>query len=233
MTDRWTDRLSEYLDGTLSPSEQREAEDHLHGCPACSAVLEDLRDVVGRARGLRELDASIGVGSDLWPGIEARIRDLPAASARPVVAAPRRGWASSRFTLSLPQLTAAAVALVAASAASLWLAHDILDRGDQGGRLARSGRVSAVAASNASADAALVEIDQLKKLLNSRKESLDPETLHALEASLGSVEGAVGEASRALEADPGNPYIQGHLDELRARQLRLLRRAVALAGGAE
>jgi hypothetical protein len=73
----------------------------------------------------------------------------------------------------------------------------------------------------------------LKKLLVERREEIDPETLRALEESLGSVEAAVGEASRALEADPGNPYIQGHLDEMRERQLHLLRRGVALAGGAE
>ncbi len=233
MTDRWTDRLSEHLDGTLSPSERREVEDHLTDCAVCGAVLEDLQDVVGRARGLRELDASIGVGSDLWPGIEARLRDLPATGARPVAAAPRHGWAASRFTLSLPQLAAAAVALVAISAASLWFANDLLGRGDTARRPASGTRLTVVPISNASADAAFAEIDQLNKLLESRRESLDPETLRAFQESLGSVEGAVGEASRALEADPGNPYIQSHLDELRERQLRLLRRAVALAGGAE
>jgi anti-sigma factor RsiW len=233
MSDRWTDRLSEYLDGSLSPSERREIEEHLAGCPACGAVLEDLRDVVGRARGLRELDATIGVGSDLWPGIEARIRDLPAAASRPLVSPPRRAWAASRFTLSFPQLAAAAVALVAISAGSFWFADDLFGRGDSSGRASRQGRVSAVPVSSASVDAALDEIDQLKKLLHDRREAIDAETLQALEQSLRSMEGAVDEARRALEADPGNPYIQSHLEAMRDRQLRLLRRAVALAGGAE
>jgi hypothetical protein len=47
------------------------------------------------------------------------------------------------------------------------------------------------------------------------------------------MEQAVQESSRALDVDPGNPYIKAHLDELRERQLDLLRRAVSLAGGAE
>lgn len=233
MTDRWTDRLSEYLDGSLSPSERRDVEEHLAGCPACGAVLEDLRDVVGRARGLREFDAAIGVGSDLWPGIEARIRDLPATASRPLGPPPRRSWAPPRFSLSLPQLAAAAVALVAISAGGFWAAGDLFGRGDASGRASRPGRVSAVPASNASVDAALDEIQQLKNLLQDRRESIDPEILRALEESLRSVEGAVDEARRALEADPGNPYVQSHLDAMRDRQLRLLRRAVALAGGAE
>lgn len=235
MSDRWTDRLSEYLDGTLSPSERREIEDHLDGCAGCAAVLADLRELVGRARGLRELDASIGVGSDLWPGIEARIRDLPAAASRPLVATPRRGWGASRFTFSIPQLATAAIALVAISAAGLWLAGDLAARGRMAGsgRASSSSRVRALPASSATVDAARDEIGQLKKLLVERRDAIDPETLHALEESLTSVEGAVDEASRALEADPRNPYIQAHLEAMRDRQLRLLRRAVALAGGAE
>ncbi|HEY6573314.1 MAG TPA: zf-HC2 domain-containing protein [Candidatus Eisenbacteria bacterium] len=233
MTDRWTDRLSEYLDGSLPPPERRELEAHLAGCPTCGAVLDDLRDVVDRARGLHELDASIGVGGDLWPGIEARIRELPSAGATFGAGAARGGWAAHRFTLSMPQLAAASFALIAFSAALFWFTSDFAGRKEAARLAAGTKRVAVVAASSAPVEAALAEIVQLKKLLDQRREELDPETLRALEESLGAVEAAVGEASRALEADPGNPYIQGHLESMRERQLHLLRRAVALAGGAE
>ena len=226
MIDRWTDRLSEYLDDTLSPADRRECGAHLAECAACTAVLDDLRDVVTRARGLHELDASIGVGSDLWPGIESRIRDLSTPAPRENRGASREGWAGHRFTLSMPQLAAGLAALVLVFSSLLWFASDFAGR-------ERAARVAAVTVSNAPVEAALSEIEKLKKLLNERREDIDPETLRALEESLGSIEAAVGEARRALEADPGNPYIQDHLVAMRERQLHLLRRAVALAGGAE
>jgi anti-sigma factor RsiW len=233
MTDRWTDRVSEYLDGSLSPSERREMEGHLAGCAECAAVLDDLRDVVARARGLRELDASIGIGSDLWPGIESRIRELP-GPVPPRRSVPSRGaWVARRFAFSMPQLAAAFVAVLALSTALFWFASDFAGRKEGARRAGGPSRVTAVAASNASVEAAVSEIERLKKLLHERREQIDPETLRALEESLESVEAAVGDARRALEADPGNPYVRAHLDAMRERQLHLLRRAVALAGGAE
>jgi anti-sigma factor RsiW len=240
MTDRWTDRLSDYVDGSLSPAEARALESHLSGCPDCTVVLADLRDLVARARGIREIDssASADLGSDLWPGIEARIRDLPVSTVR--VAEPARAdgadrgaWLASRLSVSMPQLALAAVAFLAISSAIFWVAFDIGGREGTRRFAAGSSRIAMVPASSSPVEAALSEIKQLKRILRERREEIDPETLRALEESLRSVETAVDEARRALEADPDNSYIQSHLEELTERQLDLLRRAVALAGGAE
>ena len=240
MTDRWTDRLSDYVDGSLSPAEARELESHLSGCPDCTVVLADLRDLVARARGIREIDssASVDLGSDLWPGIEARIRDLPVSTVRvaePVRAdgADRGAWLAGRLSVSMPQLALAAVAFLAISSAIFWVAFDIGGREGTRRLAAGSSRIAMVPASSSPVEAALSEIEQLKRILRERREEIDPETLRALEESLRSVETAVDEARRALEADPDNSYIQSHLEELTERQLDLLRRAVALAGGAE
>ena len=233
MTQCWTDRLSEYLDGELPAAEARELESHLGGCQACTVALEKLRDVVARARGRRELDDSIGVGSNLWPGIEARIRDLPVSSVRPLPKHSAFGlwWRGALF--SAPQLALACLAVAAVSVAIFQLPGGLRDRDPFGGRNAARGGLPVVQVSSESARAAFTEIDHLKQVLHSRRDQLDPETLRALEESLTSMEQAVQEASRALDADPGNPYIKSHLDELRVRQLDLLRRAVSLAGGAE
>ena len=52
MTDGWSDRLSDYLDGDLPDNERVALEAHLDGCAECTAVLDDLRRVVQRARTL-------------------------------------------------------------------------------------------------------------------------------------------------------------------------------------
>ena len=235
MKDRWTERLSDYLDGDLPPADAREMESHLETCHACSAALAELRDVTSRARGLRELDASIGVGSDLWPGIEARIRDLPVSTVRPLPGRSGGGGWWSRALFSAAQLAAAclAVAVVSIAIFRIVAGGSLEDRGLLGASIARSRGVAVVAASTEAARSAFSEIDQLKKTLDARRERLDPETLRALEESVTTMERAVTEASRALDADPENPYLKSHLEEMKARQLDLLRRAVALAGGAE
>jgi predicted anti-sigma-YlaC factor YlaD len=48
MSDAWSDRLSEYLDGDLPPDEARELELHLRDCEACRQSLAELRSVVAR-----------------------------------------------------------------------------------------------------------------------------------------------------------------------------------------
>ncbi|MBI2535380.1 MAG: zf-HC2 domain-containing protein, partial [Gemmatimonadetes bacterium] len=103
MTDQWTDRLSEYLDGELSATERLQIEEHLGGCPACRETLDELRVVVARAASLEDGAPE----RDLWPAVAERI-----GAARPEVEQPAGGrWRRLRLTLTVPQLAAAALAL--------------------------------------------------------------------------------------------------------------------------
>jgi len=118
--DRWTDRLSEYLDGGLEPGERVELEAHLAGCAWCSAVLDDLGTVVQRSRTLETPPPA----SDLWPGIRAQIEasQAPATTRRPLDIRRHRDWGAWRFSLSVPQAAAAGLALALLSAGGMWLA---------------------------------------------------------------------------------------------------------------
>src|SRR5918997_3813637 len=107
MNDRWMERLSEYLDDELAPGERAAIESHLETCCDCSAVLSDLRRVVDRARHLDDRPPR----RDLWPGIAQRIGATPA---RPRVI-------GRRWSFSVPQLAAAAVALMTLSGGTVWL----------------------------------------------------------------------------------------------------------------
>src|SRR3989442_6398186 len=80
--DNWTDRLSEYVDGTLAVGERAALAAHLTGCAACAVTLEELRRVVAPARAVddrppaADLYPHIGVG--LGRAAEARAQRHPA-----------------------------------------------------------------------------------------------------------------------------------------------------------
>src|SRR3989442_4675216 len=89
MKDNWTDRLSEYVDGTLGVGERAALEAHLAGCVPCAATLEELRRVVARARALDDRPPA----ADLWPKIAAGVGPpvtAPGAAAHPADAAAQR-----------------------------------------------------------------------------------------------------------------------------------------------
>src|SRR5688572_26111794 len=117
MSDRWTDLISEYLDGCMEPAARRDMEAHLQACAECSATLEDLRGIVAPASSLPVSQPA----PEIWSGIEARLR---ASAAAPASSQPARArapqarvapWSSWRVSFSLPQLAAACVAVIALS----------------------------------------------------------------------------------------------------------------------
>ena len=108
--EEWTDQLSDYLDGELSPNERSAVEAHLRTCEPCAAVLNDLRRLVSLAQGLEPRPPE----ADLWAGIAERIdAGRPAATPGQVVTFARRD--ARRFAFMLPQLAAAAALLMAVS----------------------------------------------------------------------------------------------------------------------
>lgn len=236
--DPWTARLSEYLDGTLSPEEREELEAHLVDCSECGTVLEDLREVVSRARALPDRPPS----ADLWPGIEARLGPGPLAGeddrrrSFPDVDPSRRNapW-RRRLSFSVGQLAAAAIVLVAFSGSAVWLAL-----GGEGGPAAGpagSGDVSAhgspaAAGSYVTAAGYETAVEDLETLLRERRDELGPTTVRVVEKNLQIIDRAIEEARDALEEDPASPYLNAHLADAMMQKLRLLRRAAALPGAA-
>jgi tetratricopeptide (TPR) repeat protein len=204
--DKWTDRLSEYLDDELGADERRELEAHLSGCVSCRTTLDELRAVVERARtvGDRAPDA------DLWPGIAERI----AAAGR-----------SRRYTFSMPQLAAAAIVLMALSGGAVWLTRPA-DPPPAQVAVVEDPATVPVNLADAPYDQAVAD---LQRALDAGRSRLDPATIKVLEESLASIDEAIDQSQRALAADPANTYLYSHLAAARQRKLALLRRASALA----
>jgi anti-sigma factor RsiW len=120
VNDHRTERLSDFLDGALEPRERDAVERHLAECDACAATLEQLREVRSRAAAL----APIPPDRDLWSAIEARL-DQPEPRREVVDLAAERARRARRLSFTLPQLAAAAAALVVVTAAGTWSAFRV------------------------------------------------------------------------------------------------------------
>jgi anti-sigma factor ChrR (cupin superfamily) len=232
--DGWTDRLSDYLDGGLSPTERAALEAHLGECAPCRTTLAELQAVQDYAAALADREPE----RDLWPGIAARIEAARAAELRPDgrVTQSSRVW-RRRFALSVPQLAAAALVVALIGGGSTLL----LSRGpvssapprvatpDSGAlgpaRFTASGRdVSDMDINRAAAD--------LEAVLKQERSRLDPATAQVLDRNLATIDSALVQIRGALRTQPTDGYLNRSLTSTMLRKLDVLRAAVRLAGAA-
>jgi anti-sigma factor RsiW len=219
MTDQWTPRLSEYLDDELSAAERVQVEAHLVGCPECREMMAALRAVAARAASLEDGAPE----RDLWPGVAERI-----GAARPAVGPVVGGaWRRLRLTLSVPQLAAAAVALMAVSAGSVWLTRPrppVMQEAAAPPVAGSTNTVAPVMGGGAYESA----VRDLEQVLAEGRGRLDTATVRVLEQNLRIIDEAIAESRQALAADPASPYLNAHLAQTMKRKLELLRQAARL-----
>ena len=217
MSDRWMERLSEYLDDELPVAEQAALEAHLKTCADCSGVLSQLREVVNRARDLDERQPR----RDLWPAIATRIGATP-SRARAI---------TPRWSFSLPQLAAAAIALMTLSGGTVWLIS-YPDAAPRVGSVTTTptpiATPGAIPASRNAAESYTSAVADLERVLAGGRGRLDTTTVRVIEQNLAVIDKAIAQAQRALLADPANLYLNTHLAETMRRKLDLLRQAATL-----
>jgi anti-sigma factor RsiW len=231
MHDPWTDRLSAYIDGELDDADARALETHLRQCDVCTTTLAGLRDVVAAARTLPDHEPP----HDLWAGIAAGIAADTAAREVDVLPLRPRRAVAARFSFTAPQLAAAALVLMTLSGAAVWFAVGSDTRAAAANGAVAAGTIfqSAVgapadvrlAAVPAPVAGAAEDAREIEAALESARGTLDPSTVAVLERSIESIEAAIADARAALEADPGNPYLQRQLDSTLQRRQDVLRRA--------
>src|SRR5262249_8275275 len=151
-------------------------------CDECSAVLEELRAVTARARSLDDRPPT----RDLWAGVAERIgatanTGLQSPEARSIDSAPsrRRKLFARRVTLGLPQLAAAAVALVVVSGAGVGA---LLEWRATGNASVRS------SATGANAGAGVLTVANVADLGGARYDSAVAELEQALAANTGNLD---------------------------------------------
>lgn len=215
MNDQWMSRLSEYLDGDLTPAERTALDAHLAACGTCRGTLDELRRVVARAQALDDRPPA----ADLWPGIAEHIGVVSLAVRR----------AQRRLSFTMPQLAAAAVVLTLLSAGSAWLlsqrappevATTLTTTRDPSMTTVGIARLDARTAASVAA---------LEETLARNRGRLDTATVRVIEKNLGIIDRAIRDAQSALAADPRNAYLNQHLAQETRRKLELLRQAATLA----
>jgi hypothetical protein len=238
----WTDRLSEYHDGELSPAEHSACESHLAQCDECREVLDDIRSVI--------TDARIEIGhvpaNDLWPGIAARLSSARADAVHTmderlenvVDLRARASVFSRQISVTIPQLALAASLLIAVSSGVAYIAAGRLPsravatapetiQAVAEPMLPTSGNFAPANFADAQFEGAVAD---LERILSEQRDELDPRTVIVIERNLNAIDEAIRQARAALASDPANTFLNSHLAEARRRKLELLRQATSIAG---
>jgi len=205
--DSWVERLSEYVDDELAPSDRLQLEQHLLDCASCRETIDELRAVAADASTLEDTPPS----RDLWPGI---------AGALPQPVSAR--W---RVSLSLPQALAAGVLLMLLSGLGVWTYL---------GRQSNAGANVGIAFPDETVRPVTVSLEErrydravadLTKLLDAQRSRLDPKTAEVIQRNLATIDRALAEAMAALAKEPSDPFLSEHVADQRRLKLSLLRQA--------
>ncbi len=227
---RWTDQISEYLDGTLSDGERRELEAHLAGCPECATVLAEMEEVVRRAGTLGEVLPS----RDLWPDIAKVLNAAPSERGPDVIPLPtgraRGQERAAGLYLTRRQLAAAAAVVALVSATATWTLGAGVAVRNVGHPSASPTAVTPVSNVQGPPQPLADELSHLEAALNSARSQLDPATVRILEKNLDVIDRAIQDSRRALVTDPTNPFLKEHLDDAYRQKVAYLREATTIAG---
>lgn len=218
--------MHDVLDGLVRPSEEMPLRGHLRACARCREEFASLEAAV---KALRDLPDEARAPDGLWSGIESRIAEAagPAPEDPKVLSLDGARRGPRRFSMTLPQLAAAAVVVSLVSAATVWTALS-------GGNAAGPDAAPASAAAVESPSARVVSLGetgydeavvQLETIIEQGRDVLSPETLTTLEASLRTIDGAIAEVRGALEADPSSELLARLLANHQRSKLRVLRQA--------
>jgi hypothetical protein len=226
MTDiDWTDRLSEYLDGSLAPAEQAACEAWLASSAEGRELLADLRSVVAKAKTLPDAP----VPDQVWSGISSAIGGSP-RGVIPIDSPRRPAVSPSRRPYKVWQLATAAVVLIGVGTVIGMQVREVPVVSAPGAMSSGQGEVINVnrpitPRADATYDRA---IQDLQLLLQQNRGQLDTATVRVLEGSLARIDAALADAEQALANDRQNAYLNDHVSRIKRQKLDVLRRGASL-----
>jgi anti-sigma factor RsiW len=253
--DVFNEQLMAFLEGETDDATRAEMERHALGCAECGALLADLRALRAESAKLPELSPSRDLWTDIASRIEAQV--VPIGAAVPALGSPAARVAGRRW-LQMGLAAAALVGAVGLGYLSglsrtqtqVAAANSDLAAGDSAPAVSvapngfsahstdeGSGNVvPALAASMVSAQLAVRtmstdydrEIARLRKLVDERRNQLDPATVAVIEKNLRVIDVAITESRKAIARDPASRFLIESLNQSLDTKVELLRIAAAL-----
>jgi anti-sigma factor RsiW len=223
----YREAIAEFVDGALDPTRQRELERHVEGCPACRALVADLKSIQAAAFTLDR--------AELPPHILPRLQERIAQE--PVPASRGRLLAFPRSRAAMVAWTAAAAALLAVTTVGLF---SVLQSGrsnqphdDAAVQTAPAGSGDAAVATVEAELRAATEhydraIQQLEQIARAENGALDPQVAAVLQKNLQVIDQAIGESRAALQSQPASTDVQESLFDAMRSKVALLQQTVEL-----
>ncbi len=209
--ERMDEQLNDFVDGELSGTGAREVTAHLESCAACRETLGALRSLKENAAALPD---RLPPGRNLWPEIEGKLR--PGRHRAPMA----WGWPAG--------LAAAAVVLVTVTASiTMLLMRSGPERPVPRAATAPAGE-AVLASYRAAENEYLRAAEDLRAVLEQRRDDLAPETVALLEENLRVVDQAIRQMWTALENDPGHAGNRRLFKALYRKKVMLLQQAIRL-----
>ncbi|MCX6549692.1 MAG: zf-HC2 domain-containing protein [Acidobacteria bacterium] len=218
---RYAALVQDLVDGDLAPDVRADLDRHVAGCPACLALLADLREI---RRGADDLPRHTPRRL-VWEGIARQIA-AEQASRRRVF------WTGTRVALAL------AATLVVAVASSVWVL-----RAPPATTAAPGVTTAGTAAAHQSKTDLVQDVDEhlrvadehyekaiagLEAIVKSDQGALDPAVAATLQKNLGVIDVAIQESRAAIKSQPHSELAQTSLFEALRQKVALLEDTIAL-----
>jgi hypothetical protein len=228
--EKCSDLLGDFLDGTLAGDDHTLLSTHLEECLGCACVRDELRSIVSAAAESREHFVAPPNERALWLRVRNTIEAELSAQQRAAAAAAGASAAlraretfltrlmNKRWALSLPQLTAAVVAIVVGVSVITTVGLQRL----AGAPAVKPEAQAARGAKKLNPDQ-LVAIEYLMQRVEERKSRWNPRMREAFDRNLGIIDATVSDSLKELDESPHDEISEEALNAALRDKMELLR----------
>ena len=225
--EKCSDLLGDFLDGTLAGDDRTLLSTHLEECLGCACVRDEIRAIVATAAESREHFVAPPNERALWLRVRNTIEAELTAQQRAVAAntftaeSARENFLSrlmnKRWALSLPQLTAAVVAIVIGVSVITTVGMQRLATGEG------TKPVAETRATRRPNSDQLIAIEYLMQRVEERKSRWNPRMREAFDRNLRVLDATVSDSLKELDESPHDEISEEALNAALRDKMELLR----------